>query len=233
MKEVKETSRERPAPMRILVVDDQPLMRRGICDVLAGPPDIRVVAEATDGEEAVRRARELGASGVDLVLMDIQMPRLDGIAATRQIIAEVPSVRVVMLTVSDTDEDLVSAMLAGAVGYLGKTLNPSALVAALRDFYQHDALPMSRTMAARALAGLREVAAGAAPQELDEAALDVLTNREREVLMLVAQGRTDREIAEALRLSETTAKTHVQHVLSKLGVRNRVEATNWYHKHLR
>jgi DNA-binding NarL/FixJ family response regulator len=208
-------------------------MRRGICDVLAGQPDIRVVAEAADGEEAVRRVRELGASGVDLVLMDIQMPRLDGIAATRQIIAEVPSVRVVMLTVSDTDEDLVSAMLAGAVGYLGKTLNPSALVAALRDFYQHDALPMSRTMAARALAGLREVAAGAAPQELDEAALDVLTNREREVLMLVAQGRTDREIAEALRLSETTAKTHVQHVLSELGVRNRVEATNWYYQHLR
>jgi DNA-binding NarL/FixJ family response regulator len=219
--------------MRILVVDDQPLMRRGICDVLAGQSDIRVVAEAADGEEAIRRVRELGASGVDLVLMDIQMPRLDGIAATRQILAEVPSLRVVMLTVSDTDEDLVSAMLAGAVGYLGKSLKPSALLAGLRDFYRHDALPMSRTTAARALAGLRAVAAGAEHQKLDEAALDVLTKREREVLMLVARGKTDHEIAEALSLSETTAKTHLQRVFSKLGVRNRVEATNWYHKHFR
>lgn len=229
---MKETPAASAPPLRILVVDDQPLMRRGICDVLADQPDMRIVAEAADGEDALQRVRELGAGGLDLVLMDIQMPRLDGIAATRQIVAEVPSVKVVMLTVSAADEDLVTTMLVGAAGYLSKSLKPAALVTALRDLYQHGALPMSPTMAATALAGLRDLATGATRRELDAAALAMLTEREREVLALMAEGRPDREIAHALSISETTAKTHAQHVLSKLGVRNRVEAAIWHRDHL-
>ena len=217
--------------LRILIADDHPLFRRGIRDVIDEEDDMQVVGEAADGEQAVQRARELGPHGLDLVLMDIDMPRLGGIAATKRILAEHPGLPVVMLTVSTLDVDVFEATRAGARGFLSKSLAPAAMVRALRDFHRDGALPMSRTMAARLLAQLQQAAAAsqqqfdpAAAAALEERMASTLTPREREVLELIAQGARDRDIAGRLVLTVSTVKAHVQHILRKLGARNRMEA---------
>jgi DNA-binding NarL/FixJ family response regulator len=215
------------------LADDHALVRRGIADVLDEEDDMQVVAEARSGEEAVRLARELGPSGLDLVLMDVDMPGQGGIESARQIASEFQNVPVVMLSVSSADKHLFEAVTAGAVGYLNKGLSPAALVRALRFFHAEGALPMSRTMAAKLVAYFQQtqVAArrvltpvGAESQPAD----NPLTPREREVLALVAEGLTDEEVAGQLVLSAYTAKKHVQNIMRKLGLGNRVKAAAWY-----
>jgi two-component system nitrate/nitrite response regulator NarL len=213
-------------PLRILIADDHAFFRRGIREVLEEQADMRVVAEVADGEEAIRRVRELGTRGLDLVLMDIEMPGLGGIAAVRRLLAEEPGMPVIMLTVSTAEDDLIAAARAGAVGFLNKSLAPAALVRALRDFHREGALPMSRTMAARLLTHFRQVAAAVPPDAPSPAGApaEQLTPREREILALLASGARDREIAAQLSLAENTVKTHVQNILRKLGARNRTAA---------
>jgi two-component system NarL family response regulator len=214
--------------LRILLADDHALFRRGIREVIDAEEDMRVVAEAADGEEAIHRAAELRPDRLDLVLMDIDMPGLDGIAATQQLLTKDPDLSVVILTVSTQDRDLFQAARLGAVGFLSKRLSAAAIVRALRDFRRDGALPMSRTMAAKLLAHLRQAAASAEQRSgltaaPDGPGTDQLTNREREVLELLATGARDREIAERLTVAENTVKRHVQSILQKLGARSRTE----------
>jgi DNA-binding NarL/FixJ family response regulator len=215
-----------PGRLRILVADDHALVRRGLCDVLAEAADIEVVAEAGNGAEAVQLARALRPNGLDLVLMDIDMPGLDGVATVRRLTAEHPDLPVVMLTVSVLERDLLAAVEAGAVGYLSKSIASDGLVRALRDFHRDGALPMSRTMAARVLGHLRAAAHRGQPAcgAANESSTPKLTPREREVLELMSRGARDREIGDHLGLSQFTIKKHVKSLLHKLGVRNRVEA---------
>ncbi len=211
-------------PLRILVVDDHILFRRGICQVMADISDMEVVAEAADGEQAVREVERLRPHGLDLVLMDVEMPKLDGMAATRRIAAVDPDLPVVMLTVSGLDQDVLAAIQAGAVGFLSKSLSAPALIRTLRDFHRERALPMSRTMATRVLTQLRSPAAESARGASTSQASDPLTQRELEVLDLIAQGARDRDIADSLTVTENTVKKHVKSILQKLGARNRTEA---------
>lgn len=221
-----------PDRLRILIADDHAFFRRGLREVLSDEPDLAVVAEAADGDEAVRRARALRPDGLDLVLMDIDMAPVDGITATERLVADDPDLPVVMLTVSTLDRDLFDAVRVGAVGYLSKSLSPEALVRALRRFQRDEALPMSRSMATKVLAYFQQAArAGlAAPAAVSGAATptgpaDVtLTRREQEVLEHIARGARDREIAEVLVVTESTVKKHVQNILRKLHARNRAEA---------
>ncbi|CAA9335800.1 MAG: hypothetical protein AVDCRST_MAG40-2156 [uncultured Gemmatimonadaceae bacterium] len=209
-------------PLRLLLVDDHAMFRRGLREVLEEDPGLRVVAEAGDGEAGVERARALWPGGLDLVLMDIEMPRLDGIGAAKRILDELRGLPVVMLSALVDDDALLAAVRAGAVGFLSKSVSPDAMVRALRDYHRDGALPMSRTMAARALAHLQAAVAAPAPRESAPApALAALTPREREVLGLVAEGLRDREIAARLSLSEGTVQVHVKNLLRKLGVRSR------------
>ena len=212
--------------LRILVADDHALVRRGLCDVLAEAGDLEVVAEAGDGAEAIQLARALRPHGLDLVLMDIDMPGMDGIDTARRLTAEHPDLPVVMLTVSALDRDILAAVEAGAVGFLSKSIAPDALVRALRDFHRDGALPMSRTMAALVLGHLRAAARRELPAcgAADVLSRPKLTPREREVLELMSRGARDREIGDRLGLSQFTIKKHVKSLLHKLGVRNRVEA---------
>ena len=215
------------ARLRLVIADDHALFRRGLCETIDAEQDMQVVAEAADGEEVVRLTRELRPHGLDLVLMDLEMPRLDGIAATRQLLAGDPDLSVVILTVSTLDSDLFEAARLGAVGFLSKRLSGPAIVRALRDFHREGALPMSRTMAARVLAHFRQVAVAkqgieTAPQ-VGGTLADVLTSREREVLELLATGARNREIAERLIVAENTVKRHVQSILQKSRARSRTE----------
>jgi DNA-binding NarL/FixJ family response regulator len=222
-----EASRPGSRPLRILIADDHAVFRRGLRDVLAETDDLQVVGEASDGTEAVTRARTLRPTGLDLVLMDLTMPGLDGVSATRELLAENPDLAVIMLTASLEESDLIDAARAGAVGYLSKTLTPTAMLRALLDYRRDGALPMSRTMAAKVLRHFRQSAAEpSAAVSATDAGMPTsrLSSRERDVLQLLAKGATDREIAEQLVVSEHTVKKHVQHILQKLGVRNRTEA---------
>ena len=215
----------RPARLRLLAADDHAAFRSELVDVLARQPDFQVVAEASDGAEAVRLARQLRPGGLDLVLMDIEMPVLDGVAATAQIVAKEPDLPVVMLTVSTLDLDLFAALRAGAVGFLNKNLAPTVLVRTLRDFKRNGSLPMSRQMAAKTLGYFRQETRnrrGRGPRSPEEGT--GLTQREKQVLAMIAAGAHDREIAAALQVAETTIKTHVQNILRKVHARNRTEA---------
>ncbi|MEW2382257.1 response regulator transcription factor [Micromonospora sp. NPDC047707] len=205
-------------PVRILIADDQPLLRTGFRMVLGAEEDFDVVAEAGDGVEAVELSRRLLP---DVVLMDVRMPRLDGVSATRAIVESRLPVRVLVLTTFDLDEYVVGALRAGARGFLAKDVPAADLVSAIRAVAAGDA-----AVAPRILGRLLDRFAGLLP---DPAAapprvLDTLTDREREVLVQVARGLSNAEIARALSVSETTVKTHVGHVLTKLGLRDRVQA---------
>ena len=206
------------ATVRILLVDDQPLLRTGFRMVLGGEPDLDVVGEAGDGVDAVDLARRLLP---DVVLMDIRMPRLDGVAATRAIVAARLPVRVLILTTFDLDEYVIGALRAGASGFLAKDVPAEDLVAAIRTVAAGDAVVAPRIL--RRLLD-RFAAALPDPHAAPPGDLSALTDREREVLVQVARGLSNAEIARELRVSETTVKTHVGHVLTKLGLRDRVQA---------
>ena len=203
---------------RVVIVDDQTLVRTGFTMILAAS-DIEVVGEAADGETAVAVTRRLRP---DVVLMDIRMPGLDGLAATRKILADHPvtpdgnPLRVIMLTTFDLDQYVYAALTSGASGFLLKDVTPDHLVAAVRLVRTGDAL-LAPTITRR----LVERFAAPNPENRD---LEVLTNREREVLVMLARGRSNPELAADLHLSEATVKTHVTRILTKLNLRDRVQA---------
>jgi DNA-binding NarL/FixJ family response regulator len=202
--------------IRVLIADDQSLVRAGFRLVLENHPDIEVVGEASNGREAVHSAGRLDPA---VVLMDIRMPELDGIAATREITARHPA-RVLVLTTYDLDEYVYDALQAGASGFLLKDTPPAQLVDGIRAVAGGEAL-LAPTVTRRLIEEFARVgpARRVRPAELDE-----LTPRELEVLQLLARGMSNAEIASALVLSDTTIKTHVAHVLGKLGLRDRVQA---------
>jgi DNA-binding NarL/FixJ family response regulator len=199
--------------MRVLLADDQALVRGGFRLILDAEPDIDVVAEAGDGEEAVARAVE---TKPDLVLMDIRMPKLDGIKATRQLLAQLDTTRVLILTTFDLDEYVVDAFRAGASGFLLKTAPPHQLVAAVRTVYDGDAL--------LAPASTRRLIEQFAHPHNNPAVLEELTAREQDVIRLLARGLTNAEIADKLVVEPSTVKSHVASLLMKLGLRDRVQA---------
>ena len=205
-------------PIRLLLADDQPLLRAGFRMVLGSEPNLDVVGEAGDGAEAVDLARRLLP---DVVLMDIRMPRQDGVAATRAIVTAKLPVRVLILTTFDLDEYVVGALRAGASGFLAKDVPADDLVAAIRTVAAGEAV-----VAPRILRRLLDQFAHALPDPsvTPPRELETLTDREREVLVQVARGLSNAEIAAELRVSETTVKTHVGHLLTKLGLRDRVQA---------
>ncbi|MEU4641615.1 response regulator transcription factor [Micromonospora sp. NPDC023814] len=205
-------------PVRILLADDQPLLRTGFRMVLGTEDDLDIVAEAGDGVEAVDLSRRLLP---DVVLMDIRMPRMDGVAATRAIVDARLPVRVLILTTFDLDEYVVGALRAGASGFLAKDVPADDLVTAIRTVAAGDAVVAPRILK-RLLDRFADVLPD--PAAAPPKGLGALTEREREVLVQVARGLSNAEIARALSVSETTIKTHVGHVLTKLGLRDRVQA---------
>ena len=212
--------------IRVLVVDDQALVRGGFEMILGSRPGIEVVGAAADGQEAVARAARLRP---DVVLMDVRMPRLDGIEATRRIVAAAPATRVIILTTYDLDEYVFAALRAGASGFLLKDTRPADLVEAVRVVARGDAL-LAPTVTRRLLdhftAALPAAGAGGGRGRSgpDAGGLGALSERETEVLRLVALALSNAEIAERLVLTEATVKTHVSAVLRKLGLRDRVQA---------
>jgi DNA-binding NarL/FixJ family response regulator len=205
-------------PIRVLLADDQPLLRTGFKMVLGAEPDLDIVGEAGNGVEAVDLARRLLP---DVVLMDIRMPRLDGVAATRAIVDAKLPVRVLILTTFDLDEYVVGALRAGASGFLAKDVPAEDLVASIRTVAGGDAVVAPRILK-RLLDRFASVLPD--PSATPPRGLDALTEREREVLVQLARGLSNAEIAKELSVSETTVKTHVGHVLTKLGLRDRVQA---------
>lgn len=205
----------------MVLVDDQPLLRQGYRMVLSAQDDLEVVGEAADGAAAVRAAYTLRP---DVVLMDVRMPGMDGIEATRQIVQQTPDVRVIILTTFDVDQYAFSALRAGASGFLLKNVPPEDLLTGIRVVASGDAV-IAPSMTRRLL----DAFASRLPEATDAAGrrdrvLDVLTDREREVFALVATGLSNREIASALVLSEATVKTHIGRILTKLDLRDRVQA---------
>jgi DNA-binding NarL/FixJ family response regulator len=203
--------------VRVLLIDDDDLMRAGLRAVLSTDDAIEVVGEAGDGRAALQHARALRP---DIVLMDIRMPGMDGIAATREVLASSPEMRVAILTTFEDDDYIFGALHAGASGFLLKRTRPEELIAAIHTIAAGDSLlsPSVTRRVIERMAGPPAVSAGAAGR------LDELTPREREVLELIAQGHSNGEIAEALVIEESTVKTHVKRILMKLGLRDRVQA---------
>jgi DNA-binding NarL/FixJ family response regulator len=205
------------APVRVMVVDDDALIRKGLHAVLSGDERIEIVEEAEDGRRAVQRARH---ARPDVVLMDVRMPELDGIAATGELIAERPETKVVILTTFETDDYILGALRAGASGFLLKRSSPEELVAAVLTVAAGDAL-LSPSVTRRVI---DRVAGQPLVRERADARLKELTPRERDVFELIAQGLSNREIAATLTVEETTVKSHVKRLLMKLGARDRVHA---------
>jgi DNA-binding NarL/FixJ family response regulator len=200
-----------------MLVDDDELLRSGLRAILSSDDSIEVVDEAENGRLAVQRARHRRP---DLVLMDVRMPELDGIAATSELLAAAPDVKVVILTTFETDEYILGALRAGASGFLLKRSSPEQLVAAMHTVAEGEAL-LSPSVTRRLI---DRVSAHPLMSSETDPRLAELTPREREVLELIAQGLSNAEIAEALVVERTTVKTHVKRVLSKLGARDRVQA---------
>jgi DNA-binding NarL/FixJ family response regulator len=204
-------------PVRVLIVDDDDLMRAGLKSVLASDESVQVVGEIGDGRAAVQGTRE---HRPDVVLMDIRMPGLDGIAATREVLAAVPEVKVVILTTFEEDDYIFGALNVGASGFLLKRTRPEELIAAIHTIAAGDSL-LSPSVTRRVIDRMaREPPAAVSPNKR----LDRLTPREREVLELVARGLSNSEIAAALFVEESTVKSHVKRILMKLRLRDRVQA---------
>jgi DNA-binding NarL/FixJ family response regulator len=204
--------------IRVLIVDDQALVRAGFAMILSSEADIEVIGQAEDGDEALQRARELHP---DVILMDIRMPRMDGITATRQLCSSADETcpRVIILTTFDLDDYVYDALRAGASGFLLKDTPPDDLAAAIRVVAGGDSL-LSPSITRKLLEEFTKTPATPRPHQR----LSDLTEREVEVLHELARGLSNAEIAEELFVSETTVKTHVSHILAKLGLRDRVQA---------
>ena len=207
--------------IRVLVADDQSMVRAGFRMLLSDEEDIDVVAEASNGLEAIEKA---GRFDPDVVLMDIRMPELDGLEATRRILAADGTTRILVLTTFDLDEYVYEALRAGASGFVLKDDPPEQLLAAIHTISAGDAL-LSPTVTKRVIERFIRLPRPAPPKELDE-----LSARERDVLRLVARGLSNAEIGHELYISETTVKTHVTHVLQKLNLRDRVQAVVLAHQ---
>jgi len=211
-------------PARLIIADDHALLRSGIRSMLHGEPGLEVVAEAADGQEALELCRRLVP---DLVLMDVRMPRMDGLAATRAIKEEFPKTSVVMVTMQEDPDYLFEAVIAGAAGYVLKGATPEQLTDAVRQvldgeflFNQKLTIDLLRSMAGREKSPTSPP--GAAPSE--EYVSEPLTDRETEILRLLAQGQTNPQIARELVVSPGTVKNHVRHIIAKLGVSDRTQA---------
>jgi DNA-binding NarL/FixJ family response regulator len=201
---------------RVLIADDDDLMRSGLVELLSGEAEIEIIGEASTGREAVQRARRLDP---DVVLMDVRMPDLDGIDATRELTRVAPGAKVLILTTFEQDDYVFGALRAGASGFLLKRTRPEELIAAVRMIAAGDSLlspSITRLVIDRA-------AQQPMPELADQAKLDELTRREREVFEMVASGLSNREIARELVVEESTIRTHVKRILMKLGLRDRVQ----------
>jgi DNA-binding NarL/FixJ family response regulator len=198
--------------IRLLIVDDHPIVRDGLRGVFAAEPDLEVVGEAANGAEAIRRAGE-----ADVVLMDLRMPEMGGVEAITRLRETCPDVRVLVLTTFDTDSDVLPAIEAGATGYLLKDAPREELLRAVRSAFRGESV-LSPSVAGRLMGRVRRPADG------------TLSKREREVLALVADGTTNREAAKRLFVSEATIKTHLLHIYDKLGVRDRAAAVGEAYK---
>lgn len=201
--------------IRVLVADDQSMVRAGFRMLLSREQDIEVVAEASNGVEAVDKAARFRPA---VILMDIRMPDLDGLEATRRILAADDAARIIILTTFDLDEYVYEALRAGASGFVLKDDPPEQLIAAIHTIAAGDAL-LSPTITRRVIKEFARIPRPAPPRELDE-----LSEREREVFRLIARGLSNAEIGQELYISDTTVKTHVTHILQKLNLRDRVQA---------
>lgn len=215
--------REVSRPIRVLLADDQELLRDALATVLGAEHDIEVVATAADGAAAVAGVR---AHQVDVVLMDIRMPGMDGIRATAEVLRASPRTRVLVLTTFDIDEYVFAAVQAGASGFLTKDARPAALAEAIRSVAAGDAAVSPRATAT--LLGHVRQRAGAAA---GKAALDTLSPRERDVMSHLARGASNAEIGRDLYLTENTVKTHVKAILAKLGLADRIQVVIWAYEH--
>jgi DNA-binding NarL/FixJ family response regulator len=212
-------------PARLLIADDHDLVREGLRAVLAGEVDLEVVGEARDGQEALKMCRSLEP---DLVLMDVRMPKSDGLEATRAIKEEMPKVSVVMVTMHENPDYLLEAIRAGAAGYILKDAEGERLVGAVRRTLNGES-PLAQELAMQLLVRMANETQEDEPpshgaDKVQESLPDGITQREVEVLRLLAQGQTNPEIAQELEISRGTVKIHVQHIIAKLGVSDRTQA---------
>ena len=204
--------------VRVLLADDHALFREGLAGIISAQPDMQVVGQANDGLEAFVKAQELKP---DLILMDVQMPGMDGLEATRQIKQVLPETIIVMLTVRGDDEMLFEALKNGAQGYLLKDIQSQYMLEMLRGALRGEAA-LSPNLAGRVLSEFRRLSKGGVSEKEDDSGL---TEREQQVLLEASKGATDKEIAATLNISLNTVKTHIRNILSKLHVRTRREAT--------
>lgn len=216
------TESRQPARIRVMLVDDHALVRAAVTQAIAAP-DIEMVGEVATAEEALRVAP---AVRPDVLLVDIDLPGMDGVQLVRELAPRLPETRIVMLTVSTSDRHVMEAMRNGAIGYLTKDITPDALLQAVRGAYEGD-LAMDQRLAAHLIKRLVEKSRHL-PAAGEDSQLATLSEREEEVLRHLADGLTDREIATALTISPRTVGTHVSSILHKLGVRNRAEAAGRY-----
>jgi DNA-binding NarL/FixJ family response regulator len=201
------------APIRLLIVDNHTLFRQGLVSLLQSEPGLQVIGEAAGGEEALKLAQELQP---DVVLMDVKMPGMDGVEATRRLLEAMPHARVLMLTVSEEEENLFAAIQAGARGYILKNADADELLQAIQRVHAGEAM-LSPLMTFRLLQALRSGGVPTLSSELP------LTSREQDVFQLLVQGASNRQIAQSLMITENTVKTHVRNILEKLELRSRSE----------
>jgi DNA-binding NarL/FixJ family response regulator len=231
-------------PIRVLIVDDQALLREGFRRLLEleGGSDITIVGAAGDGQAALDLIAQLNPTGQapDVALMDVRMPRLDGVQATAQLRARFPQVRVLILTTFDDEDQLVAGLRAGAKGYLLKDTTAADLIAAIRAVYRGES-PIQPSVAAKlvqrvarqddAPIGVAATNAPGGPRSMDQVMIDELTEREREIVRELARGASNREISEKLFITEGTVKNHVSNILNKLGLRDRTQAAIYAREH--